>query len=256
MTPSAGSFEASWPLALVDEIAAAGTVAILTGAGVSAASGIPTFREAQTGLWANFRPEDLATPEAFAANPARVWQWYQWRRSLIARAKPNDAHRAVARLQRHLTDCRVITQNVDGLHERAGARVSALHGNIWRQRCHQRCGFSETATEPDDRPGPPACPECAAPVRPDVVWFGESLPAAALNAAVTAVEQAGVVLVAGTSGLVYPAAALPEQALARGRTVVEINPTDTPLSALATVRCHSAADTALLALCEALALPD
>lgn len=230
-------------------------VAVLTGAGVSAASGIPTFREAQTGLWAQFRPEELATPEAFAADPDRVWQWYQWRRSLIARAEPNGAHHSIVRLQRYLADCRVITQNVDGLHERAGARVAALHGNIWRQRCHQRCGHIETAVAPDARPQPPVCPDCGAPVRPDVVWFGESLPDEALEAAATAVEQADVVLVAGTAGLVYPAAALPEQAVALGRTVVEINPQDTPLSAAVTYRCRAAADIALAALCETLSLP-
>ncbi|MDT0616992.1 NAD-dependent deacylase [Salinisphaera sp. P385] len=250
------AFAADWPPALVAEIAAADTVAVLTGAGVSAASGIPTFREAQTGLWAQFRPEELATPEAFAADPGRVWQWYQWRRSLIARAEPNGAHRAIARLQRHLADCRVITQNVDGLHERAGARVAALHGNIWRQRCHRRCGHQETVAAPDEHPQPPVCPACGGPVRPDVVWFGETLPGEALDAAVAAVERADVVLVAGTSGLVYPAAALPEQALALGRTVVEINPDDTPLSTAVTARSRAAADVALATLCDALDLPD
>ncbi|HET8797447.1 MAG TPA: NAD-dependent protein deacylase, partial [Thermoanaerobaculia bacterium] len=177
------------------------TVAVLTGAGVSADSGIPTFR-GPGGLWRNFRPEELATPEAFRRDPALVWEWYEWRRGLIREAKPNAAHEAIARLE----DAAVITQNVDGLHARAGSRnIVELHGNLFRVRC-VREGTRAMREEPFSEI-PPRC-ACGALLRPDVVWFGEALSQDALAAAAAAVSGAGVVLIIGTSGVVYPAAGL------------------------------------------------
>lgn len=232
-------------------LAAGPSTLVLTGAGVSAESGIPTFREAQTGLWARFSPADLATPEAFADNPQRVWDWYRWRRGLIRDGGPNAAHRAVADLQAALADCRVVTQNVDGLHQAAGAAgVAELHGNLWRERCAADCGFQREADAVGDGP-PPECPDCGALLRPDVVWFGETLPMAALEAAERALAAADLVLVAGTSNLVYPAAAIPEQALAAGLDVVEINPDTTPLSTRAAHRLAGPASVWLPAIAAA-----
>lgn len=222
--------EAGLPADLAALLEARPPTLVLTGAGVSAESGIPTFREAQTGLWARFSPSDLATPEAFAAHPRRVWDWYRWRRECVLQGGPNAAHRAIADLQAALPECRVVTQNVDGLHQAAGAAdVAELHGNLWRQRCSAGCGHVDYATEAGAG-DPPACPGCGALLRPDVVWFGETLPMAALETAERALATADLVLVVGTSNLVYPAAALPEQALAEGRTVVEVNPEATSLS--------------------------
>jgi NAD-dependent deacetylase len=178
------------------------SVVVFTGAGVSAESGIPTFRGA-TGLWRDFRPEDLATPEAFARDPELVREWYEWRRGLIRAAQPNAAHRAIARL----TAALVVTQNVDGLHERAGSRdIIELHGNIFRDKC-PRCGAAQCG--------------CGAPLRPDVVWFGEMLPAGALERAADAIRAADLLLVIGTSGVVYPAAGLVQL---HRRLSIEINP--------------------------------
>jgi NAD-dependent protein deacetylase/lipoamidase len=195
---------------------------VLTGAGVSADSGIPTFR-GEGGLWRNYRAEDLATPEAFARNPLLVWEWYEWRRTLVRDAKPNAAHAAIARLPNSL----VVTQNVDGLHERAGsADVIELHGNIFRARCvREACperGRGDgryDALEPFDKL-PPHC-ECGALLRPDVVWFGELLPEGAFERAARAVRDADLLLVIGTSGVVFPAAGL--VSFHRGLSI-EINP--------------------------------
>lgn len=212
---------------------AARRIAVLTGAGVSAESGIPTFRDAMTGLWAQFRPEDLATPEAFAANPRVVWEWYAWRRELVAKAKPNAGHAALAELERRSPHFALITQNVDGLHARAGSRnVIELHGNIMDDRC-----FAEgcVLTPGDEIPGtPPRCARCGAPVRPGVVWFGEMLPATALAAACAEAQRSEVFLSIGTSTVVEPAASLPFAALDAGAVVIEVNPARTPLSARAT----------------------
>ncbi|HEY8848808.1 MAG TPA: NAD-dependent deacylase, partial [Thermoanaerobaculia bacterium] len=176
------------------------SVVVLTGAGVSADSGIPTFRDAG-GLWHNHRAEDLATPDAFARNPMLVWEWYEWRRSLVRAAEPNAGHRAIARL-----DALVVTQNVDGLHERAGSKnILELHGNLFRVRC-----VRERVTRPAHDPFgeiPPRC-ECGALLRPDIVWFGEMLPDGIFERAVDAVKRADLLLVIGTSGVVYPAAGL------------------------------------------------
>jgi NAD-dependent deacetylase len=215
--------------ALAERVAQAEKLLVLTGAGMSAESGVPTFREAQTGLWARFSPEDLATPEAFAANPERVMDWYRWRRGLVAAASPNAGHLALARLQRARDGVAVVTQNVDGLHQRAGSRdVVELHGRLSHLRC-ERCG----ATQPwpdDDAGGLLAHAGCGGRLRPDIVWFGEALPAAAWDEAERRARGADVELVVGTSGLVHPAAALPGIAQRAGAYVIEVNPRPTPLS--------------------------
>jgi NAD-dependent deacetylase len=216
-----------------ERVRGARSVLALTGAGVSAESGVPTFR-GPGGLWRDFRPEDLATPEAFARDPRLVWEWYAWRRETIAPLRPNAAHAALAALERRLDGFRLATQNVDGLHAAAGSgRVLELHGSIWRLRC---CGCGRSA---EDRRVPlpelpPRC-SCGALLRPGVVWFGEMLPPGALEEAMAAAASAEVVLVIGTSSLVYPAAALPQVARAKGAFVIEINTEPTPLSALADV---------------------
>ena len=207
---------------------AARHVAVLTGAGISAESGIPTFRDAQTGLWTRHRVEDLATPEAFARDPALVWSWYRWRRSLIARARPNAGHRALVDLERHVERVTVITQNVDGLHQLAGSTgVWELHGSLRRVVCsRERTVADETAdaADPEQLVEPPRCTRCGAYLRPDVVWFGEILPAAALEAGFRAAEACDVLLSVGTSTLVYPAASIPWIAAERGVPVVVVNP--------------------------------
>jgi NAD-dependent deacetylase len=207
---------------------------VLTGAGISAESGIPTFREAQTGLWAQFRAEELATPEAFAHSPERVWQWYEWRRSLVRAAAPNAGHTALVELETLVPHFTLITQNVDGLHTRAGSHnVIELHGCIERTKCSAENRIVHMGQETDQVP--PRCPNCGAPLRPDVVWFGEMLPERELREAAAAVEQCTVLLVVGTSGLVHPAAGLPGLALHAGAIVGIINPDDVPLSTAAGV---------------------
>jgi NAD-dependent deacetylase len=197
-------------------------VAVLTGAGISAESGIPTFRDALTGLWARYRPEDLATPEAFARDPRLVWEWYAWRRGIVQRAEPNAGHHALARLERLVPDFVLVTQNVDGLHQRAGsARVFELHGNILRTRCSRQGIIVERWV--DGPEPPPRCATCGAPLRPDVVWFGELLPGEALHAAWDAASACDVFLSIGTSNLVEPAASLPWRAASAGAEVIVIN---------------------------------
>lgn len=208
-------------------------VTILTGAGVSAESGIPTFRDALTGLWSQFSPEQLATPEAFAADPARVWGWYAVRRAMVRHARPNPAHDALAYLSRRLTRCTLITQNVDGLHEAAGHDdVVSLHGSLLRVRCSADCSPPFEAPATMDAPSleigpisPPACEKCNAPLRPDVVWFGEPLPSEQLERARVATFACDVFLSVGTSNMVEPAASLPWLASSHGSTVLVINPT-------------------------------
>lgn len=204
-------------------------VLALTGAGVSAESGVPTFRDAQTGLWAKYRAEQLATPEAFAENPRLVWEWYSWRRELVARARPNPAHYALAALEERFASFALVTQNVDGLHARAGSRdVIELHGNIARNLCFAEGTSAEP--RPDDSGVPPRCPRCSAFLRPGVVWFGEALPPEALARAERAARECDVVLSLGTSSLVEPAASLPRLAQAHGALLIEVNPTATPLT--------------------------
>jgi NAD-dependent deacetylase len=207
----------------------ASSVAALTGAGISAESGIPTFRGAG-GLWREFRAEDLATPEAFARDPRLVWEWYDWRRGLIARAEPNAGHRALVELERRIERFTLITQNVDGLHDRAGSRnVLKVHGDIWMVRC-TACG-RETRDDRVPLPElPPRC-GCGGLLRPGVVWFGEPLPDDIWREAERATRQAVVFLVIGTAAVVYPAAGLVPLAKAAGAKVVEINLDETPYSA-------------------------
>ena len=204
-------------------------MAVLTGAGVSAESGVPTFR-GEDGLWRNYRAEDLATPYAFRRDPELVWEWYNWRRGLIGPCKPNAAHHTLVEMESHFEDFTLITQNVDGLHRLAGSRnLVELHGNIWRMRCTQGCrsGWEDRS---DALEIPPHCPDCGALARPDVVWFGESLPARALEEAFAAAGRCQVMLVVGTSAMVQPAASLPLVTLQRGGYVVEVNPHPTQLS--------------------------
>lgn len=241
--------------ALCERVRAARRVLVLTGSGVSAESGVPTFRDAQTGLWARYRPEALATPEAFARDPGLVWRWYQWRRQLVTRAEPNSAHRALVRWQALRPELVVVTQNVDGLHRRAGTRnLVELHGALDRYKCSRDQQPLDLAALQDSHV-PPACPRCGAAVRPDVVWFGEILPQAELAAAHSAVQRCDLMLVVGTSGQVYPAAELPAMALDRGIPVVEVNPAETPLARSATHWLRAGAGTALPALVGCLADP-
>ena len=206
-------------------LARARTVVALTGAGISAESGIPTFRGAG-GLWNDHRAEDLATPGAFARDPRLVWEWYAWRQGLIAKAEPNAGHGALAALERRLPAFTLVTQNVDGLHARAGSRDPIeLHGSIWKVRC-TGCPSERTLEIPVEEP--PHCEDCGAMERPGVVWFGESLPEEAFEAAVLAVARAEVVLVVGTSGIVQPAASLVEVGRSRGAFVIEVNPEASP----------------------------
>jgi NAD-dependent deacetylase len=208
-------------------VRAARRIAVLTGAGISAESGVPTFRDAQTGLWARFDPQQLATEEAFRANPSMVWDWYAFRRDMIAKVEPNAGHRALAQFaQRHPGRMTLITQNVDGLHQSAGsAEVLALHGNIFEDKwldSPKACCNAEAAAAGN----PPYCDRCGNMLRPNVVWFGEPLPMRALAAAQDAVKQCDLMLVIGTSGVVYPAAGLARTA--RGKVVI-INPEPTEL---------------------------
>jgi NAD-dependent deacetylase len=206
------------------------SVAVLTGAGISAESGVPTFRGA-AGLWKQFRPEDLATPEAFARDPKFVWEWYAWRREILSRVKPNAGHAALAALEQHNPEFTLITQNVDGLHQLAGSkRVLEVHGSIWKLRC------TVCNREWIDRNVPLALPpycSCGGLARPGVVWFGEELPLNIWRTAERAASSADLFLVVGTSALVYPAAGLTPLARAAGAKVIEVNTEQTPLSDLA-----------------------
>ena len=213
-------------------------ILVLTGAGMSAESGVPTFRDALTGLWSRFDAERLATPDAFRADPDLVWGWYRWRATQVRGVEPHAGHRAIAALERH-AEVDVVTQNVDDLHERAGStRVAHLHGRLLRSRCAD-CGTGASPDPilapydgPDEgrRETPPACTVCGGPFRPDVVWFGEALPEDAWNAAVESIRACDRVAVVGTSGLVHPAASLPSLARALGRPVLEINPLPSALT--------------------------
>ena len=214
---------------MVETLRNAQSVAVLTGSGISAESGVPTFRDAQTGLWARYDPMDLATPEAFARDPRLVWEWYAWRRGLVEGAAPNSGHEALAELERHVPEFVLITQNVDGLHRRAGSqRIIELHGNIMRSKCSLEAVILEPGE--DDTDVPPSCPRCGASLRPDVVWFGEMLPQEALEEAFESAQNCDLFFSIGTSSLVQPAASLPFEALRSAVAVVEINLDETPLS--------------------------
>jgi NAD-dependent deacetylase len=218
---------------LLDSLHQARFIAVFTGAGVSAESGVPTFRDAQTGLWEKFSAEELATPTAFQRDPVTVWKWYQWRRDLMRHAAPNPAHHAIAALEKHVPQVTVLTQNVDGLHRVAGSSdIIELHGNIWDDACFD-CGRPAEGEAPKDGDGLPRCMHCGGLMRPGVVWFGESLPAAAWQRASGIAEQADVFFCIGTSSLVEPAASLPHYAHTSGKTVVQINPEATRHDAFA-----------------------
>ena len=210
-------------------VTSATRVVVLTGAGVSQESGLRTFRDAQVGLWSQYKPEDLASPEAFTRDPKLVWDWYAWRREAIKGVRPNPGHYALVEMEKLVPEFTLITQNVDGLHRFAGSQnVLELHGNIQKVRCSQ-CGlFTETWV--DDPDSVPTCSSCGGLLRPDVVWFGEPLPRGELEAAVKASRACQVFFSIGTSGVVQPAASLAHAARNNGSIVVEINAEPTPLT--------------------------
>lgn len=243
---------------VIRALSSARSVVVLTGAGMSAESGVPTFRDARDGLWGRYTPEQLATPQGFAADPALVWGWYEWRRALARRVRPHAGHRALVELARHVPRFALFTQNVDDLHEQSGlADVVHLHGSLHAPRC-AACGLAVDPgglpVMPDGEPRriePPRCKACGGPLRPGVVWFGEALPAEALLAARQAASNCDVLLSVGTSSLVQPAAGLPGIASRRGACVVQINPAATALDAVADFNLHGPAGTVLPALVSA-----
>ena len=202
-------------------------ICVLTGAGISAESGVPTFREAQSGLWEQYDPLDLATPDAFLRDPELIWRWYRWRRELVARAEPNAGHQALATLAKLVPRLTLVTQNVDGLHQRAGSKdVIEFHGNLFENRC-----FAEDCVvDCNAKAEVPVCPGCGSNVRPGVVWFGEAIPEQALNRSFAAAADCDVFLSIGTSSLVFPAAGLADIANSSGAVVIEINPNPTEMS--------------------------
>ena len=228
---------------------------VLSGAGISAESGVPTFRDAETGLWAKVDPYEISSAEGWRDHPDKVWAWYLWRHHMMGAVAPNNGHLAVAAWQDY-ADVHVVTQNVDNLHERAGSKqVYHLHGNLFEFRC-DRCQRAY-GDEIPDMPEPvesvdPPRHECGGFIRPNVVWFGEPLPDEAWQRSVEAVTAADVVIVVGTSSIVYPAAGLPELALASGTVVIEVNPERTPLSDAATVSLRETAAGALPGLLQRL----
>ncbi len=228
----------------VEAIRGAKNLLALSGAGISAESGVPTFR-GENGYWRRHRAAELATPEAFARDPKLVWEWYDERRRAISACEPNPAHRVLSAWEDRFERLFVVTQNVDGLHQRAGSkRMVELHGNIWQTRCTREGTIAEDLRVPLPEI-PPQCPRCGALLRPHIVWFGEDLPRAALQKAGELVEACDVMLVIGTSALVYPAADMPVQALGNGACVIEINPDETPLSDAVTIRLAGAAGSVL-----------
>lgn len=225
------------PQELIRFLASASRVVALTGAGASQESGLRTFRDAQTGLWAQYKPEDLASPEAFTRDPKLVWDWYAWRREAIKGARPNPGHYALVEIEKRIPNFTLITQNVDGLHRFAGSQnVLELHGNIQKVRCSECGTFTETWG--DDSESVPVCERCGGLLRPDVVWFGEPLPRSELEAAVTASRACQVFFSIGTSGAVQPAAALAHAARNNGSVVVEINAEPTPLTPIVDFALH------------------
>jgi NAD-dependent deacetylase len=229
-------------------------IVVVSGSGMSAESGIPTFRDAQTGLWSKYRPEDLATPEAFARHPERVWRWYQHRREQIRSVHPHDGHEALVRIEKSVTRLTIVTQNVDGLHQRSGStRVLELHGNITRSVCsisHKPISGSWIDSSSDEPPPSPYVEGGLA--RPDVVWFGEALPQEAFDQSVQALRNCDVCIAVGTSALVQPAASLPLIAQDAGAFLVEINPRPTPLSSLADLCMRDTAGRSLGARADAM----
>lgn len=243
------------PTRLIAILSKAKRIVALTGAGMSAESGVPTFRDAQTGLWARFRPEELATPEAFREQPQVVWDWYAERRENIRKVRPHAGHYALVEMETYFESMLTVTQNVDGLHQLAGApEVIELHGNIMRSICSETGKLIEDdwiRSNPGRPPGSPHHPMGLA--RPDVVWFGEALPEGAISRAIQAIRTSDVCFSIGTSALVQPAASLPLIAVNAGAVVVEINPAPTPLSSVADFSLQFTAAEALAAICAGLA---
>jgi NAD-dependent deacetylase len=227
----------NFPADLISLLRGTSRLAALTGAGISQESGLRTFRDAQTGLWAQYKPEDLASPEAFRRDPKLIWDWYAWRREAVKGVRPNAGHYALVNIEARLPEFTLITQNVDGLHRMAGSKnVLELHGNIQRVRCADCYTFTETWG--DDTESVPQCSVCGGLLRPDVVWFGEALPRDQLEAAVEAARTCEVFFSIGTSGVVQPAASLAHAARNRGAVVVEINAEPTPLTHKANYAFH------------------
>lgn len=219
----------NFPFELIQLLRTSTRVVTLTGAGVSQESGLRTFRDAQTGLWAQYKPTELASPEAFARDPKLVWDWYAWRREAVKAVRPNAGHYALVQMEKHIPEFTLITQNVDNLHRMAGSQnVLELHGNIQRVRCADCYTFTEVWD--DDTEVVPRCKVCGGLLRPDVVWFGEALPRDQLEAAVNAARACEVFFSIGTSGVVQPAASLAYAAHNRGAVVVEVNAEPTPLT--------------------------
>jgi NAD-dependent deacetylase len=217
---------------LLQHLRKAHRIVALTGAGVSQESGLRTFRDAQTGLWAQYKPEELASPEAFRRDPKLIWDWYAWRREAVKAVRPNAGHYALVEFEERAPQFTLITQNVDGLHRMAGSQnLLELHGNIQRVRCADCYTFTETWG--DDSESVPQCEVCGGLLRPDVVWFGEALPRDQLEFAVEAARSCEVFFSIGTSGVVQPAASLAYAAHNRGAVVVEINAEPTPLTSKA-----------------------
>jgi len=240
------------PDALTHSLRASRHVVVLTAAGISAESGLATFRTPQTGLWERFKPEQLATPSAYRRNPALVWGWYEWRRMQVMRALPNPAHRAVAELQGLVPELTLVTQNVDDLHERAGSsKVMHLHGRLDQPYCEicrqPHVLASEIPDEPEDGRSvePPSCVDCAGRVRPGVVWFGESLPTIEWGAAQDAIASCDVFFCVGTSSVVQPAASLFDVAMRAGAVTIQVNPNPTGLESQVTYEFPVAAGTVL-----------
>lgn len=232
---------------LLDLLRGDSRTVVLTGAGVSAESGVPTFRGSDDSLWSRFDPRELASMSAFLANPTLVWEWYLWRRKLISEVKPNAGHFALARLERRLSSFTLVTQNVDNLHQRAGSeQVIELHGNILRNKC-SRCNREMVVDAEISAGDLPTC-KCGGKIRPDVVWFGESLPEGAIEAAIAAAQESEVFFSVGTSAEVFPAADLPVIAKRCGGFLVEINPVETRISPHADEVYRSPSGTALSAL--------
>lgn len=212
---------------------------------MSAESGIPTFRD-ENGLWSKVKPEEMATPEAFARDPRKVWEWYRWRRRKLATIEPHAGHHMLAEWEDRVDEFAVVTQNIDGLHHAAGSKnVIELHGRLDMVRCVS-CEYDQQGL--DDLGAEPHCPECGGWLRPGVVWFGEMLPPDAIEAAFAAAQRCGLMLVIGTSGVVQPAASLVDAAKAYGAAVIEINPNDSELSHLANVCVRSGCREALPAI--------
>lgn len=214
-----------------DVLSKAANIVVLTGAGISAESGIPTFR-GEEGLWQNYRPEELATPDAFWKDPKLVWEWYEWRRNIIKQAKPNPGHYALAELEAETMNFLLITQNVDGLHQMSGSRnILEMHGNLWQVRC-TKCGHIEENHDVPMAELPPRCVKCGDIGRPNVVWFNEIIPMEVIDKSLKAIEHCDVMLIVGTSGVVEPAASMGLVAKQTGKCVIEINLEQTPSSGL------------------------